>query len=132
MIKKHNYYKDVEAYMLPHFLDMSHDTIKNVWGSIEFLGLIGLRPILVECKCLGRNCCKDEITINGRYRYYMKPFNINGKYYHIYSNWKNGEYKKIFNGFKELWNSGLHPFIECGPKIHIENTGSHTFNGRII
>ena len=60
-------------------------------------------PLLVECKC--NDSCEKEVIVGNSsvYRYYIKPYDINGKKYHICSQW--GEYNKYsFTLLKELNN----------------------------
>ena len=52
--------------------------------------VLGLHlPLLIKCENKGIEHCRKEVRVdNGSVlRYYVNPYNINGKFYHICSQW---------------------------------------------
>lgn len=80
----------VERDLLPILRGMTSVAIKSLTVKQESYDLLGLRlPLLVECGGHGGESCKREIIKDESktYRYYIQPYDINGKKYHICSQW---------------------------------------------
>ena len=64
-------------------------------------------PLLLECQDIDKEHCKKEVVVDSSsvYRYYIEPYNINGKKYHICSQWSStptNNSKDILKLLKEL------------------------------
>ena len=98
----------VEEVLLPllrTFPQSSLDKLTKKKESFEFLGL--RLPLLVECQDIDKEHCKKEVVVDSSsvYRYYIEPYNINGKKYHICSQWwsaPTNNSKDILELLKEL------------------------------
>lgn len=80
----------VERDLLPILKTLSLAAIQSLTQKEYSFDLLGLRmPLLVECSELGRDACKKEIVrdVSMVYRYYVQPYDIDGKKYHICSQW---------------------------------------------
>ena len=80
----------VERDLLPILRSFSVAGIQSLTTKKESFDLLGLRlPLLVECRGFGGDACKKEIItdVSKVYRYYVQPYDINGKKYHICSQW---------------------------------------------
>ncbi len=79
----------VERYLLPYLEQISDEDVERFTqkeASFEFFRL--RLPLLVECKEAGKECCRNEIKDKkGHNRYYSTPYTINGKKYHVCSQW---------------------------------------------
>ena len=98
----------VETDLLPILRNLPALAIQSLTKKKDSFDLLGLRlPLLVECGGFGGQACKKEITIGSSdvYRYYVKPYDINGKKYHICSQWWSAEGNKskdILSLLKEI------------------------------
>ena len=80
----------VEQLLLPILRTFPQSSLDKLTRKKESFDFLGLRlPLLVECKNLDKECCKNEIIVDSStvYRYYIEPYEINGKKYHICSQW---------------------------------------------
>ena len=81
---------EMERNLLPKLRQLPENTIQALTKKEFTFNLFKLSmPLLVECKQLGKECCKQEVRIgkSDMYRYYIEPYEINGKYYHVCSQW---------------------------------------------
>ena len=100
----------VEQILLPLLKTFSNSALEKLTNksfSFEFLHL--RLPLLVKCENLGEEHCKQEIIVSNSnvYRYYKKPYNINGQNYHICSQWWDhgtNNSKDILKLLKEMYN----------------------------
>lgn len=106
--ERDNNKQKVEIDLLPILRKLSSDAIQALTKKKESFDLLGLRlPLLVECSGFGGEACIKEITTNSSrvYRYYVQPYDINGKKYHICSQWwiaEGNKSKDILNLLKEI------------------------------
>lgn len=81
---------DVEQNLLPILRTLRQDVIDDLTKKEPSYELLRLRlPLLVKCNCRGKEHCVSEIRVGNSdvYRYYIKPYDINGRQYHICSQW---------------------------------------------
>ena len=81
---------EVERYLLPFLRAIPEEKLMLFTGEEESFKVFKLRlPLLVECKYISDKHCREEIIVDNSnvYRYYVQPYYINGKYYHICSQW---------------------------------------------
>lgn len=103
--------KMVEQDLLPLLRTFSSKNIEKLTNKDFSFELLHLRlPLLVKCENLNdEEHCKKEIIVDNSsvYRYYKKPYNINGQYYHICSQWwshDTNNSKDILKLLKEIKN----------------------------
>lgn len=80
----------VEKVLLPLLKELPEEELEKFTKKELSLKLFKLRhPLLKECRNLGEEACKQEIILDKSktYRYYIKPYRIGNKYYHICSQW---------------------------------------------
>ena len=86
--KKDNNKRDVEKYLLPFLRECPQETINKLTQKALSYEAFKLRyPLLVECQNINKEECQKEVAVgaSSNYRYYIEPYYINGKYYHICS-----------------------------------------------
>lgn len=81
---------EMEKYLLPFLRSFNQSSIEKLTQkefSHKFLKLN--IPLLIKCKHIDKEHCKKEVQLGNSnvYRYYIEPYNINGTYYHICSQW---------------------------------------------
>lgn len=82
----------VERFLIPFLKSLNQDVIKSLTLKEFSFNVFKIRhPLLIECKNIDKQHCQKEVAIGNskNYRYYIDPVNINGKYYHICSQWAN-------------------------------------------
>lgn len=89
----------VEKYLLPYLRKLPQDSLDLLTTKEKSFEIFKLRlPLLIKCENIDKEHCKKEVIVDNstNYRYYIKPYNINGNYYHICSQWWNfgTEYSK--------------------------------------
>ena len=98
----------VEEVLLPFLRSLPEAALKKLTEKELSLQFLQLRlPLLKECRNLGEEACKQEIILDKSktYRYYIKPYRIGNKYYHICSQWwscPGNRSKDILGILKEL------------------------------
>lgn len=99
----------VENDLLPILRSANPVKLKALTTKAESYQFLHIRlPLLVECKNKSSDsqACKKEITDpTGHVRYYVQPYDIGGKKYHICSQWwnaENNDSKEILKLLKEL------------------------------
>ncbi len=101
--------REVERYLIPILREMSEAAVESLTTKEESFALLGLRlPLLIKCKCEGVDCCNTEIKDRtGHNRYYINPYSIGEKKYHVCSQWwsaENNHSKDILQLLKNLEN----------------------------
>ena len=90
---KDNNKDKVERFLLPYLKKLSQDKLESFTKKEESYTMFKINlPLLIECKNIDKDHCKKEVIVDNSsvYRYYIKPYKINGKYYHICSQWADG------------------------------------------
>lgn len=80
----------VEKILIPFLRMRSPDDIETFTKEEASFAVFTLYyPLLIECKNIDKEHCKQEVRAgnSSNYRYYIKPYSIHGKYYHICSQW---------------------------------------------
>ena len=92
--KKDDNKKDVENYLIPFLRECSQEVIDSFTKKELSFEAFKIRlPLLIECQNIDKEHCKNEVRVgcSSNYRYYIEPYYINGKYYHICSQWANSD-----------------------------------------
>lgn len=95
----------VENVLLPILRKLKPESLEVLLDKTFSKELFNLQlPLLVECRQLGESACLKEIITDksGVYRYYKKPYEINGKKYHICSQWWGGSSKDVLYRLKAM------------------------------
>ena len=99
---------NVEVNLLPVLRSLPKNVIDALTEKRFSYELLHIRlPLLVECRCLGKERCKEEIIVDNSNvrRYYATPYVIHGKYYHICSQWwecKENDSKQVLKLFEQV------------------------------
>ena len=83
---------EVERYLLPFLKKLPQEKLELLLTKEKSFQFFKLRlPLLIKCKNIDKEHCKKETIIDNSTtsRYYVTPYLINGKYYHICSQWWN-------------------------------------------
>ena len=80
----------VERDLLPILRSLSLNELEQFLRKDVSERVFGLHlPLLIRCENKGVEKCRQEVKVDNSNvcRYYVSPYNINGKYYHICSQW---------------------------------------------
>lgn len=101
---------DVENYLLSLLKNLPQDTIDAFTKKDLSFSAFKIRlPLLIECQNIDKEHCQNEVRIgnSNNYRYYIKPSFINGKYYHICSQWTDRGTEESKSWLKTVKNAML-------------------------
>ena len=107
-LKKDDNKKDVENYLLPFLRNLPQDTIDAfTYKDLSFSAFKIRLPLLKECQNIDIEHCQNKVRIgnSSNYRYYIKPYYINRKYYHICSQWADCGIEESKNWLKIVKNA---------------------------
>ena len=101
---------NVEKNLLPILKRLSRESLEMLTHKDLSYEIFKIRlPLLKQCSNIDKEHCKKEVITDssGTYRYYIKPYLINGEYYHICSQWADTyseESKQILQSLRNKWD----------------------------